>query len=563
MNREFKFRHANEIAGLFVIGAVVLFVLGIVFAGRSQGWFEPRFTLNVVFDTAEGSFGLQEGAPVMVRNTQAGRVGPVLPTEDGLMGTTLVLKERFRPFITTDSIAKIKKKFGVAGDAYVDIARGHGEVIADEAYITCEKDEELIETAQKMLAEVQTNIMPILSQAEAIITSVASILDQVDTGKGVAGAAIGDSEMRDDITAMVANLEAITANAEKTIGTVDTMMSNDVARIVANVGELSARSVALMDQDVPRLTEETLTLQGELTQTLAETRRVIEGLQRHWLLRKYIKHDSPRRYLVPTVAGKAETEGDQDLEDALALARQSDNPEQIRLAAYNLAVEALANEQPLIAEKRLQEIRFSARLENEDLSAQETLLAAEIARQKQNFDAAASMALDVLAQSGGRHERILHAEASLLLTAIYAEGGNLDAADASLKQAEDAVERVETVSPLFLASLSGLKGQVAEGNGDVMSAAAAYATQAALLRDAGRFAAMTRAQTKAASLYSTLGLSNSSATYYLRAASALLARGEEEAASELLAAARIQADFSGDELLIARISDLSAQLSLK
>lgn len=564
MNREFKFRHANEIAGVFVIGAAVLFVLGIVFAGRSQGWFEPRFTLNVIFDTPEGSFGLQEGAPVLVRNTQAGRVGPVLPTPDGLMGTTLVIKDRFRPFITTDSVARIKKKFGVAGDSYVDIARGQGSVIEDGAYIECVKDEELLETAQRMLADVQTNIMPILAKAEAIITSVASILDQVDTGKGVAGAAIGDSRLRDDVTGMVAHLEAITASAEKTVGTVDAMMSNEVATVMANVGTLSAQTVELMGEEVPRLAGETLKVQGELTRTLAETRRLVEGLQRHWLLRKYVVHEPDRLPLVAGVAGwDADPVRRDALQQALEEARAADDPAWIRLAAYNLAVEALATNATGQAAELLQEIRWATRLKGEVPTAHEQLLAAELSRRAGDFEQAARTAESVLAMTGGRGQRALHAEAWLLVTAVYTDGGNLAAARKTLREAERATGHVDVAPALFSAALAGLKAGIAEREGDLMAAAAAYAAQSEQLRDAGSLAGMAAAQQRAAVLYATLGMSNSAATYYLRAASGLLARDREAEAADLLERARALAGNSGDGLLVARIADLTSQLPEK
>ncbi len=564
MNREFKFRHANEIAGVFVIGAAVLFVLGIVFAGRSQGWFEPRFTLNVVFGTTEGSFGLQEGAPVMVRNTQAGRVGPVIPTPDGLMGTTLVLKDRFRPFITTDSVARIKKKFGVAGDSYVDIPRGQGVIITDEAYIECVKDEELLETAQKMLADVQTNIMPILAKAEAIITSVASILDQVDTGKGVAGAAIGDSRLRDNVTATVANIEAITASAENTVGTVNTLMSNEVATVMANVGVLSAQTVDLMSDEVPLLAGETLKLQAELTRTLSETRRLIGGLQRHWLLRKYVDHEPARLSLITGIPG-----GDPDparreaLASALAEARMADDPALIRLSAYNLAVDALAGNATELVADLLQEIRFSARLAGAELTAPEQLLAAELSRRTGDLEQAAVAAEAVVGATRGRRERALQAEAWMLLTAVYTDSGNATGARMALKETERAVKRDDADATLPRAALAGLEAGLALLEGNLAAAAAAYAAQADRLRVAGSHSGMTEAQQRAADLYATLGMSSSAATYYLRAAGGLQARGLDTEAARVLESAQAQASFSGDELLMARIADMGRQLPVK
>jgi tetratricopeptide (TPR) repeat protein len=564
MNREFKFRHANEIAGVFVIGAVVLFVLGIVFTGKSQGWFEQRFTLNVVFDTAEGSFGLQEGAPVMVRNTVAGRVGPVLPTPDGLMGVTFVLKDRFRPFITVDSVAKIKKKFGVAGDSYVDIARGQGAVILDGASIACIKDEELLEMAQRMLTDVQTNMLPILEKVEAIITSVASILDQVDKGQGVAGAAVGDQQLRDDIKAMVSHVEQITLHAKTTVGQVESMMSNEVAQVLANAGTLSAQAVGLMSNDVPLLAGEAVKVQGELTKTLSETRRLIRGVQRHWLLRKYVEVEPERLPLLPSSLGWRSERGDEaGLQEELAAARTADNAVRIRRHAYNLAMYALGRDDVKQATALLEEIRFAGRLGGaEAVLPEEQLLEAELSRRAGDYERAAALAESVVSGTRGRDQRPLQAEARILRAAVYAEAGNSDAAKAALQEAVQAVKQAEP-SPALEAVLSGLRAEILVLDGDMAAAAAAFTAQAESFREATAYAGMTDALCRAGDLYSRLGMSNSAATHYLRAAVSLAARDLTDEAATVLTQAHGQAESAGDALLTARIEDIRQQLPLK
>lgn len=564
MNREFKFRHANEIAGVFVISAVVLFVLGIIFAGRSQGWFESRFTLKVVFDTAEGSFGLQEGAPVLVRNTTAGRVGPVLPTPEGLMGTTFVLKDRFRPFVTADSVAKIKKKFGVAGDAYVDIARGQGAVILDGAYIDCVKDEEILEQAQKMLADVQTNMMPILAKAEAIISSVASILDQVDKGQGVAGSAIGDTQLRDDVKSMVAHAEGITANAEKVVASLDSIISNEVARVAANSEILSAQVVGLMSNEVPQMAVETLRVQDELTRTLGETRRLITGIQKHWLISKYIPTEPEQLALVPSASGWRRDDAGQEktLREDLDMARSADDPSGIRRHAYNLAVYALSGDDVDQAAALLEEIRFAGRLAEKPAASEEQLLEAELCRRAGNFERAAVLAEAAAASAREENERALYAESRILLAAVYAGAGNAEGAKSTLVEAKKAINRAEP-SVVLNAAISGLNADVALLAGDLAAAAAACGQQSEQLREAGFHAGMTIAQRRAGTLYSQLGMSNSSATYYLRAAGSLMARGQAQEAALVLSEAREQAASAGDQLLTARIAELDRQLSKK
>jgi len=39
MEKRFKFRHVNELTGLFVLGVVALVVAVVIFSGHSQRWF--------------------------------------------------------------------------------------------------------------------------------------------------------------------------------------------------------------------------------------------------------------------------------------------------------------------------------------------------------------------------------------------------------------------------------------------------------------------------------------------------------------------------------------------
>ena len=75
MNQPFKFRFVNEIVGAFVLGAIVLLIAGIFLAGRAQGFFESKFKLHTEFATEEGSFGLQKGSDVRIRDAVAARLG--------------------------------------------------------------------------------------------------------------------------------------------------------------------------------------------------------------------------------------------------------------------------------------------------------------------------------------------------------------------------------------------------------------------------------------------------------------------------------------------------------
>ena len=500
MKREFKFRHADEIAGTLVICAVALFVVGVVLAGRSQGWFEGKFTLNIVFETQEGSFGLQEGAIVQVRNTVAGRVGKIMPTEGGLMGTTLILKKRFHPFITKDSVAKVKKKFGVAGDAFVEVERGaSGVLVEDEDLIRCVKDEELMETAQKMLTELQTTMLPMFEEIEKIVASAASIMTSVEKGDGIAGAIVGDSALRDDLTHIVAHLEGITGEAEQAVGQVGLLLTNEVNSVVGDVTAMAEQARILLTNDITRLTSNMHGLQDEVGRTLHETRRLIMAIQRTWLFRKHVKQDTGTVALVPaTLCVVEDAAVSRALQETLVAARAADEAGNVARNAYNLAVARLAAGDLGAAEILNTEARVAYRSAGES-AATTYLLEAELSRLVREYDTAITLVNQAVEELDRGSDKETHVEAQILLATICVDAGNLEGAEDALERATRLNRRVEL--PQYAAAIAGLRARILLRNGNREAAAEAFKAQADQLREAGALGSMVNALRQAAEVY--------------------------------------------------------------
>ncbi len=228
MDATFKFRFVNEITGLFVLLAVALLAAGIFMAGRAQGLFEEKFRLHVLFTTPEGSFGLKKGSEIKILNNTAGAVSEIEPTPDGAIRAVFEMKERFHGFVRTSSRALVKKTLVVTGDAFVEIGVGNREdpLLPDGAAIECGKDTEIIEQVSAMLEEVRAKAVPALDKLQLVLNE----------------------------------LPALTVQARQTL----------------KQGE------ALMKDQVPALTDQAL-------DTLRDTQILIRGLQRHWLLRKYVE----------------------------------------------------------------------------------------------------------------------------------------------------------------------------------------------------------------------------------------------------------------------------------
>lgn len=536
-NSEFKFRHANELAGAFVLGAVFLFIMGIVFVGKSQEWFEPRITLHIVFDSPEGSFGLQEGAQVLVRNTLAGRVGPMEPNEEGLITTTLEIKERFQPFITEDSVAKVKKKFGVAGDAFVEMVRGAGAVVRDGAEVEAIKDEELLDTAQRVLTEVQDGVLPVLNHFETIISNVANVTISLDHGEGIAGSIISDPQLRDHVGGVVSNLNAFAMRAQTLAGAATGLMSNEIAMVA----------------------DKAIEVQTELGTTLSETRKVIRALQKHWLIRKYVEEDEDT---LPVVAGLFVWSGRgpaaEVLQSAMTSARLADNPKAIAQAAVNLAVYALDADQVEVAAELVNESKLAGRRTGELLPAV-MLLEAELLRREGEYEAAQMVIAELQRQLSYR-QRSLRAQAYLMQATLAADTGDVNGATEAYDDARKQVKRLDDDS-LLESAVAGMRARLALMDGDLQASAAAYLDQASKLSQLEAYYAMAMALHRAGDCFSNAESHSSAAEAYLRATESFLSQGNSAKARLIIDRANAESLASGDPMLITQAKALTRRFN--
>lgn len=252
MDQTFKFRFVNEITGVFVLLALAALVAGIFFAGKAQGLFEPKFRLHAVFPAEEGTYGLKKGSEVRIRDTLAGSISRIQPTADGTLDVTFELKASFQSFVRTNSIAVVKKTLIVAGDSFVDISIGdrRAPLLPDGSLIACTPDKDIAKQAMLILEELRTKALPTVDKVNAV-------LDQ---------------------------LPSLTAQTRNTL----------------QAGE------ELLREEVPDL----------LTQaqdTLRASQVLIEGIQRHWLLRKYIENPQAGPLISPSSLPSAATEPPGDL----------------------------------------------------------------------------------------------------------------------------------------------------------------------------------------------------------------------------------------------------------
>ncbi len=303
MEERFKFRRVNEITGTFVLVLVAVLVAAVMWTGRSQRWFKGNVTLRIVLPEA-GAAGIRQGSEVYFLGTLVGTVSDVVVDTTGRMEAEANIRRDFFRFVRADSSAVVKRKFGVAGDSFFEITRGQGQPLPEEnASIAC--NEQFQSVLEAAVEEVRREAMLVLKKVNGGLDTWTKLgvdlgetrqhLDQlairlekmaadVEAGKGTVGKLIADTALADDARKLL-------AGANETVSELRSVVTN-LHGAVKNVQNGTARlpeitdAVANESKDLPGLVRQTQT-------SMRELERVIEAMQRHWLLRKYVNKTNP------------------------------------------------------------------------------------------------------------------------------------------------------------------------------------------------------------------------------------------------------------------------------
>ena len=179
MKQRFKFRHVNEITGTFVILVVLVLIAAIVWMAYNQRWFRGTVTLRIVLPEA-GAAGIRQGSEVYFLGTLVGTVSDVVVAATGRMEAGTRIRSDFFRFVREDSFAVVKKKFGVAGDAYFDITRGEGQPLPRRnASIVCK---ELPGTMEATIEEVRRAVLPVLERLSVGLDTWTTLGENLSTG---------------------------------------------------------------------------------------------------------------------------------------------------------------------------------------------------------------------------------------------------------------------------------------------------------------------------------------------------------------------------------------------
>ena len=336
-----KFRYTNETVGLFVLITLVIFGAGLIYSGQVLKWFNPGETLKVVLPD-DGLFGLSEGSMVEILGTRAGQIQEIVINPDQKIHAIARIDSDMAVFVRSDSRASIRRTFGIAGDAYLEITRGQGPPLDWEfAVLTVETDRRTSDTLAELIEELRAKILPVVDDAhkaiillmevarelqdpdkgvQQLLTNLNSIADKIESGEGAIGRLLTEDKIVRDLEALVARMGPILDDMKKTIENVSEFSNEfdietgDIPEITRNLKKtLTSMEMVMKDLSettphLPKIVENfgnaadtapILVLQVQ--QVMVELERLIQQLQSHWLFGGGSRRPSPASDRISTL----------------------------------------------------------------------------------------------------------------------------------------------------------------------------------------------------------------------------------------------------------------------
>jgi phospholipid/cholesterol/gamma-HCH transport system substrate-binding protein len=252
--------------GVFVVGGLLLFTVGLFMIGDRQMAFAKKFRIYTEFKKITG---LQPGAIIRVSGAKAGAIKQIDPpnTPGGKFRVQLEITEDLHQLVRMDSVASIETE-GLVGGSYLGVSAGSDKSPGAQADATIPSKEpfeigdlmqqmsdtvaKVNEIIDEMRDDVQRAVVAIADTADnanAIITDVgpdmkalttagarittdaARIADSIRNGEGTIGKLLNDDELYRRVSSISKQVEEIATDArqviEQTRNTLQSLQSKD------------------------------------------------------------------------------------------------------------------------------------------------------------------------------------------------------------------------------------------------------------------------------------------------------------------------------------------------
>jgi phospholipid/cholesterol/gamma-HCH transport system substrate-binding protein len=284
----------ERLAGSFVLIAIALLVWLLLTSQKAQDLFEDEITLYATMTSIQA---VNKDTSVIISGLDIGTVTDVSIDDANNVVITMSILKKYQKLIRTDSVAELLNfKFAMIGKSVIEFSVGSPDlpVIEDGSTITIKESLNLVKLVAKfepVLVMLQGSIIRIneilqaidpqqissnISNLEAISSDLKQISRQIQQGKGVAGSAIYDQQLQQDVISSTANLKIITEQTKDVIVQTSVLL----------------KSLQQQVDEIPELTDKVKPLLDEADKTIKATQQI-------WPLSSSIQKDNREKLTPP------------------------------------------------------------------------------------------------------------------------------------------------------------------------------------------------------------------------------------------------------------------------
>lgn len=301
----------ERLVGIFVLAALAVIFLLLFINSKTAHLFEDSVSFHAYLNNA---IGISTDTPVKISGLDVGRVKALDISDDNRIHIQLIVYERYRNLVRSDSKASLGK-LSVIGRSMVMIEAGSPDspLLPDNSTIEVEEPlsmDELIaeltpvvkavEVSVERFAELITTINPeqmraITSNLQQSTENIRQISEQVQSGKGTLGMAIYDEQFRESFARTIVSMDKAFAQAEARLTQMEPTLTN-LNSVSENTDKASVEFPAIASEFRELLANANTTLTGvnvEMRQLpelisrmkvlMERTDRLLEGISNSWM----------------------------------------------------------------------------------------------------------------------------------------------------------------------------------------------------------------------------------------------------------------------------------------
>lgn len=184
--------------GLFIVAGFALFAIAIFFIGKQNNLFDPVFKISTTFYNVSG---LVVGNNIRFSGINVGTIDDIKIISDSTVQVDMVIRKNVQQFIKSDSEAAIGSE-GIIGDRLLIITQGTIDAP------TVENGQQIASVEPIETDAIMESLSNTAVNAEIIAQQLASVMVDINNGKGTLGRLIRDTGIADDLSSTMANLKA-------------------------------------------------------------------------------------------------------------------------------------------------------------------------------------------------------------------------------------------------------------------------------------------------------------------------------------------------------------------